>query len=194
MSISRNIYKLIRFIKAPFNFAVALLSKAFLYAWNKMLNSDYRSLTKRERAIMAPYFKNINLKNIKLHENAKLVAPPEKDAMVSGNGIFWEGKLTICDKNDGPYHARLLAHELFHIVQQKRYSTGSVGFLADYMSTSGLFVLIEQEASNYVKTISNKFIVSEILENRRERLCKKKEIAQFDLDGNNYDEWMWILH
>jgi hypothetical protein len=110
--------------------------------WLLNAAKDRRMLSARTRRIMAEFFHDIDLDSVGIVEHARLVAPPEKHAMVHGHTIYWEGTFHDCSYDD----EELLMHELVHVRQFER--EGSTGFYADYgrwESGGGNWLEIEAE-------------------------------------------------
>ena len=124
-----------------------------IYRWIKGWTSDRRHLNSVELKVMQPFFPTLDLENVRLFENSRLMAPPDRVAMVLGSDIYCKRRFRLCSLDRGASDARLLAHELVHVRQQEGglFPIFCVLYAANLITfSSGVFTDYEGEAEGFV--------------------------------------------
>lgn len=156
-----------------------------LKAWNFVFNHDWRRLSATEKSIIEPWFLDVDLDGVKLHENATLLAPPSKVAMALGHDIYWEGSLTICGA-EGESQAKTLMHELVHVRQAERSNEyqDTIEYTDAVLSPGNA---LEKEAEDFVKANKGD------LEAQRVAICAGQPAPVVDAGGSYIPDWGWVL-
>jgi hypothetical protein len=153
--------------------------------WNIIFNRDRRRLSKTERTMMEPFFPDLDLEDVRLCEDAVLLAPPSKRGITIGNDIFMEGKLSVCNRDKGFRDASFLMHELVHVRQYKRYIVDAAFVTRYVMDVASPTSELEGEAEQFEEANKDR------LKKVREAACAGKPVPK--VLSPRAEDWGWIL-